>query len=64
MELAGRQRRYNQLRNEAPTIVRRLELGMLAAVIVSHAMGRTVWVRDPARDWPRPDDRDAARLGR
>jgi hypothetical protein len=64
MELAGRQRRYNQLRREAPTTVRRLELGMLAAVIVSHAMDRTVWVRDPAGDWPRPDDRDDARPDR
>jgi hypothetical protein len=64
MELAGRQHRYNQLRNEAPTTVRRLELGMLAAVIVSHAMGRTVWVRDPAKGWPNPDDRDDARPDR
>ena len=54
MELAGRQHRYNRLRHETPTTVRRLELGMLAAVIVSHAMGRTVWVRDPAEGLATP----------
>jgi hypothetical protein len=64
MELVDRQRRYNQLRKEAATTVQRLELGMLAAVIVSYATGRTVWVRDPAGDWPNPADRDAARPGR
>jgi hypothetical protein len=65
LELAGRQRRYNHLRKEeAPTTVQRLELGMLAAVIVSHAMGRTVWVRDPVMDWPNPDDHDDPRPDR
>jgi hypothetical protein len=64
MELVGRQRRYNELRKEAPSTVQRLELGMLAAVIVSYATGRTVWVRDPGGDWPNPNNRDDARLNR
>lgn len=56
MELADRQRRYNQLRREAPSTVQRLELGMLAAVLLTHTMGQNVLVRDPAGDWPNPND--------
>jgi hypothetical protein len=58
MELAGRQQRYIQLRREAPTTVIRLELGMIAAVLLTYAMGGSVWVRDPWGDWPNPNDRD------
>lgn len=56
MELADRQRRYNQLRTETPSIVQRLELGMLAAVILTYTLGRTTWAPDPLGGWPKPDD--------
>jgi len=58
MELAGRQRRYIQLRREAPSTVIRLELGMIAAVLLMYTMGGTVLVCDPRGDWPNPNDRD------
>jgi hypothetical protein len=41
MGRADRQRRYNRLRTEAPSTVQRLELGMLAAAILTYDLGRT-----------------------
>ena len=64
MELADRQRRYNELRKEAPSTVQRLDLGMLAAVIFAQTLDRTMWARDPLGDWPDPNDYDDARPDR
>jgi hypothetical protein len=58
MGRADRQRRYHRLVTEAPTTVQRLELGMLAAAILTYDLGRTVWPRDPVGDWPNPNQRD------
>ena len=39
-----------------PALCSAWNLGLLAAVLLTHTVGQNVLVRDPAGDWPNPND--------